>query len=285
MSSVAAAGRVNYFNVSYSLGSWLTPRDHKRIAILFAFSITAFFFAGAVAAAMIRLNLLTPAGALVSAETYNKLFTLHGVVMVWFFLIPSIPATFGNFLIPMMIGAKDLAFPRLNLASWYLYTLGGLFVLWALIAGGVDTGWTFYSPYTTMFSNSQVVAAVAGVFIVGFSSIFTGINFIVTVHRMRAPGLTWFRLPLFVWANYATNAGPQAPEVTLLFYLYFVMTGLHALHLLIGLGVLAVMVLLSHWGRFGPAYHTPIELAGLYWHFVDLVWIFLYHLFYLVARG
>jgi len=205
MTSITANGGPSYISAGYTLRSWLTTRDHKRIALLYLVSILFFFVIAAVAAAMIRIELLTPAGDLVDDDTYNKLFTVHGVVMVWFFLIPSIPATFGNFLIPLMIGAKDVAFPRLNLASWYVYTLGGLFVVGTLIAGGVDTGWTFYTPYTTMFSNSHVIAAVTGVFIVGFSSIFTGLNFIVTVHQMRAPGMTWFRLPLFVWAHYATS--------------------------------------------------------------------------------
>jgi cytochrome c oxidase subunit 1 len=194
-----------YLGAGFSLRSWLTTRDHKRIAILYAIAITTFFFLGGAAATMIRIELATPAGDLVSAQTYNKLFTAHGVIMVWFFLIPSIPATLGNFLIPLMIGTRDLAFPRLNLMSWYLYMFGALFTVAALIAGGVDTGWTFYAPFSTMFSSTYVVAAVAGVFIVGFSSILTGLNFIVTVHRMRAPGLTWFRLPLFVWAIYATS--------------------------------------------------------------------------------
>jgi cytochrome c oxidase subunit 1 len=205
MSTVAAEVGPSYISAGYSLRSWLTTRDHKRIALLYVVSITFFFIIAAAAAAMIRLELLTPAGDLVDDDTYNKLFTMHGVVMVWFFLIPSIPATFGNFLIPLMIGAKDVAFPRLNLASWYIYTLGGVFVILSLVAGGVDTGWTFYTPYTTMFSNSHVIAAVTGVFIVGFSSIFTALNFIVTVHTMRAPGMNWFRLPLFVWAHYATS--------------------------------------------------------------------------------
>ncbi|HXU53682.1 MAG TPA: cytochrome c oxidase subunit I [Casimicrobiaceae bacterium] len=188
-----------------SIRAWLTTRDHKRIAIMFAIAITAFFFIGGAAATLIRIELATPAGDLVSAETYNKLFTMHGVVMVWFFLIPSIPATLGNFLVPLMIGAKDLAFPRLNLTSFYLYVGGALFTLAALFAGGVDTGWTFYTPFSTMFSNTNVIAAIAGVFIVGFSSILTGLNFIVTVHKLRAPGMTFFRLPLFVWAIYATS--------------------------------------------------------------------------------
>jgi cytochrome c oxidase subunit 1 len=195
----------SYLREGFTLGSWLLTRDHKRIALLYMISITGFFFLGGAAAALMRLELLTPAGDVVDAETYNKLFTAHGVIMVWFFLIPSIPATLGNFLIPLMIGAREVAFPRLNLASWYIYTLGGLFVVATLIAGGVDTGWTFYTPFSTLFSNTHVVLAVVGVFVVGFSSILTGLNFIVTVHKLRTPGLTWFRLPLFVWANYATS--------------------------------------------------------------------------------
>ena len=195
----------SYLAEGYTLGSWLATHDHKRIGILFAIAITVFFFIGGAAATMIRLELATPGGDLVSAEAYNRLFTLHGVIMVWFFLIPSIPATLGNFLVPMMIGARDLAFPRLNLASWYVYVLGGAFTIATVIAGGVDTGWTFYTPYTSVFSNSNVILAVSGVFVVGFSSIFTGLNFIVTIHTMRAPGLTWFRLPLFIWAMYATS--------------------------------------------------------------------------------
>src|SRR5207249_8622760 len=143
-----------------------------------------------------RRALMAPAGNLVHADTYNSLFTMHGLIMIFFFLIPSIPAVLGNFLVPMMIGARDLAFPRLNLASWYIYTLGGLFTISVALAGGVDTGWTFYTPYSSTYSNSHVVGTVLGVFIVGFSSILTGLNFIVTIHKMRAPGLTWFRLPL-----------------------------------------------------------------------------------------
>jgi cytochrome c oxidase subunit 1 len=195
----------SYLSDGVTLRSWLITRDHKRIAILFAIAITSFFFIGGVAATLIRIELATPQGDVVSAETYNKLFTLHGIVMVWFFLIPSIPTTLGNFMLPIMIGARDLAFPRLNLTSFYIYLLGGIFTIATVIAGGVDTGWTFYTPYSTMFSNSYVLLAAAGVFIVGFSSIFTGLNFIVTVHTMRAPGMTWFRMPLFVWAMYSTS--------------------------------------------------------------------------------
>src|SRR5947207_12380026 len=181
----------SYLAEGYSLRSWLATHDHKRIGILFAIAITVFFFIGGAAATMIRLELATPGGDLVSAEAYNRLFTLHGVIMVWFFLILSIPATLGNFLVPMMIGARDLAFPRLNLASWYLYVFGALFTLAALFLGGVDTGWTFYTPFSTTFSDTHVIAVVTGVFIVGFSSILTGLNFIVTIHKLRAPGLIW----------------------------------------------------------------------------------------------
>jgi cytochrome c oxidase subunit I len=197
--------RVHYLNARYNAASWLLTVDHKRIAILYLFSITFFFFLGGAAAVLFRLELMTPAGDLVQPETYNKLFTLHGVVMIFFFLIPAIPAVLGNFLIPVMIGARDLAFPRLNLASWYLFMIGGLFTIWVMLVGGVDTGWTFYTPYSSTYSNTYVMATAIGIFITGFSSILTGLNFIVTVHKMRAPGMTWYRLPLFVWSNYATS--------------------------------------------------------------------------------
>ncbi|MDQ3650492.1 MAG: cbb3-type cytochrome c oxidase subunit I [Acidobacteriota bacterium] len=196
---------VNYLNADYGIKSWLLTLDHKRIALLYLASVTFFFFLGGVYAIAIRIELMTPAGDLVESQTYNKLFTHHGVLMVFFFLIPSIPAILGNFLIPLMIGAKDLAFPRLNLLSWYIYMAGGIITLWALLSGGVDTGWTFYTPFSTTFSNGYVVAAGLGIFVNGFSSILTGLNFIVTIHTMRAPGMTWFRLPLFIWAHYATS--------------------------------------------------------------------------------
>ena len=188
-----------------TLRSWLTTTDHKRIAILYAIGITIFFFIGGAAATLIRIELFTPKGDLVTADTYNRLFTLHGTIMIWFFLVPSIPTTMGNFLLPLMIGAKDVAFPKLNLFSWYLYVAGGLLTLAALLAGGVDTGWTFYTPLSTLYSNSQVLLAALGIFVVGFSSIATGINFIATAHLLRTRGMTWGRLPLFVWAMYATS--------------------------------------------------------------------------------
>lgn len=205
VAELATRSRIHYLNESYGVKSWLLTTDHKRIAILYMVSITFMFLVGACAAALMRIQLLDPAGAIVQPETYNKLFSIHGIIMVWFFLIPSIPAVLGNFLIPMMIGARDVAFPKLNLLSWYIYIIGACFVLYVVIYGGVDTGWTFYTPYSSTYSNSHVFAAAAGVFVVGFSSILTGLNFIVTVHKMRAPGMTWFRLPLFIWSLYATS--------------------------------------------------------------------------------
>ena len=199
------AARPNYLNVQHTIASWLLTKDHKRIAVLYLISISFFFLLGGIAASMIRLELTSPRGVMLESETYNKMFSAHGIIMVFLFLVPSIPATFGNFILPMAIGAKDLAFPRLNLLSWYLYVIGGALILAAILMGGVDTGWTFYTPYSSMYSSGHVVLAIVGVFIAGFSSIFTGLNFIATVHKMRAPGMTWFRMPLFVWAMYATS--------------------------------------------------------------------------------
>jgi cytochrome c oxidase subunit 1 len=195
----------NYLNVSYGWRSWLFTKDHKRIALLYLVSITFFFFVGGFFAVLMRIHLIDPQGALVEPETYNKLFTMHGIIMIFFFLIPSIPSVLGNFLVPMMIGARDLAFPRLNLLSWYIYIIGGTFTMYSVIHGGVDTGWTFYTPYSSTYANSQVVPAALGIFITGFSSILTGLNFIVSIHKMRAPGMTWFRMPLFLWSMYATS--------------------------------------------------------------------------------
>src|SRR5256714_2921350 len=191
-----AAARVNYINAEYGLKSWLLTKDHKRIALLYLGSISVFFFIGGLYAMFIRLELLTPQGDLLSSTTYKKVFTQHGIIMIFFFLIPSIPATLGNFLVPMMIGAKDLAFPRINLLSWYIYLLGGIITIYALLAGGVDTGWTFYVPVCTTVSNSYVVATGLGIFISGFSSILTRLNFIATIPTMRAPRTTCVLLPL-----------------------------------------------------------------------------------------
>src|SRR5262245_61807402 len=197
--------RVNYLTNGHTVKSWLLTLDHKRIGLLYLFSISIFFAIVGIYASLIRLELITPQGDLMTAETYNRVFTMHGVIMIFFFLIPSIPATLGNFLLPLMLGAKDVAFPRLNLLSWYIFIIGGLLMLYTLVSGGIDTGWTFYPPYSSIYSNSQVTLAGISIFITGFSSILTGLNFMVTIHTMRAPGLTWFRLPLFVWAHYATS--------------------------------------------------------------------------------
>jgi cytochrome c oxidase subunit 1 len=241
----------HYLNDGYGIRSWLLTRDHKRIALLYLAAVTFFFFVGGSFAVVIRLDLATPAGDLVSDETYNKLFTMHGVMMVFFFLIPVIPAVLGNFLVPIMIGARDLAFPRLNLASWYIYILGGLFTLYALVTGGVDTGWTFYTPFSTVSSTTQVIPTALGIFITGFSSILTGLNFIVTIHRMRAPGMTWFRMPLFLWSMYATS-------------LIFVLAT----------PVLAITILLIaterlfHLGFFDPAVGgDPVLFQHLFWFY------------------
>jgi cytochrome c oxidase subunit I len=203
--TAVSSERANYLNAEYGIRSWLFTTDHKRIAMLYLLSITAMFFVGGFFALLIRLELLTPAGDLLTADTYNKAFSMHGQIMVFFFLVPSIPAVLGNFLVPMMVGAKDLAFPRINLLSWYLYIAGAGLYIWCMMSGGVDTGWTFYTPFSSLFSNTRVVEAAMAIFIAGFSSILTGLNFVVTVHRMRAPGMTWQRLPLFVWSHYAVS--------------------------------------------------------------------------------
>ncbi|HXX27761.1 MAG TPA: cytochrome c oxidase subunit I [Terriglobales bacterium] len=216
--------REHYLNTDYGIRSWLLATDHKRIALLYLVTITLFFFLGGFFALLIRLELLTPAGDLVLADTYNKLFTMHGQVMIFFFLIPSIPAVLGNFLVPMMVGARDLAFPRINLLSWYLLVAAGMLMLHCIFTGGVDSGWTFYTPFSTAFSNTKVIEAGLAIFIAGFSSILTGLNFVVTIHRMRAPGLTWSRLPLFIWAHYATSIiqllGTPVLAITLLLVVF-----------------------------------------------------------------
>src|SRR5437867_7650606 len=243
--------KTHYLNVDYGIRSWLLTKDHKRIAILYLISVTCFFALGGLMAVLIRLELATPQGDLFQADVYNRLFTMHGIMMIFFFLIPGIPAVLGNFLVPIMVGARDLAFPKINLASWYIFNTGGLFTIWALLHGGVDTGWTFYTPFSTTFSNTHVVAVGLGVFITGFSSILTGLNFIVTIHRMRAPGLSWFRLPLFVWSMYATS-----------------------LIIILGTPVIAITVLLLaaerifHVGVFDPALGgDPLLFQHLFWFY------------------
>ena len=194
----------NYLNEETTIKSWLFTRDHKRIGLMYLFAIMFFFaIAGFIALAM-RLELMTPIGGdVMDAHTYNVFFTLHGAIMIFMFIIPSVPAALGNLILPVMLGTKDVAFPRLNLASWYIYVVGSLIGVYSIIAGGVDTGWTFYTPYSSS-TDTAVMTMTFAVFVLGFSSIFTGINFIVTVHKMRAPGITWFKMPLFIWSLYAT---------------------------------------------------------------------------------
>jgi cytochrome c oxidase subunit 1 len=196
--------RETYLNVAHTVRSWALTTDHKRIGVLFLVATVLSLALGGTFALVLRTEHLTPTRTIVDAYTYNRLFTAHGIVMVWLFMIPSIPAAFGNFLLPIMIGAKDVAFPRLNLLSFYIYVLGAAWVLAALWMGGVDTGWTFYAPYSAK-SPSAVVPTVFGVFILGWSTIITGVNFIVTTHTMRARGMGWFQMPLFVWAIYGTS--------------------------------------------------------------------------------
>jgi cytochrome c oxidase subunit 1 len=248
---IAVMPRKHYLNNGTTVASWLLTKDHKRIAVLYLISVSAFFLLGGIYASFIRLELLTPQSDLMEAHLYNRVFTHHGIIMVFFFLIPAIPAILGNFLIPLMIGARDLAFPRINLLSWYIYMLGGIITLYALLQGGVDTGWTFYTPYSTTFSNTYVMAAGVGIFINGFSSILTGLNFLVTIHTMRAPGMTWFRLPLFVWSHYATS-----------------------LVMVLGTPVIAITILLLALERFGkvgifdPALGgDPILFQHLFWFY------------------
>lgn len=194
---------VDYLHDGKGLKSWLTTVDHKRIGVMYLWSILFMFFLGGVFAMMIRLELLTPKETIMSAETYNKVFTLHGAIMVFLFIIPSVPAALANFVLPLMLGAKDVAFPKLNLFSWYIYMAGALIAVVAMVTGGVDTGWTFYTPYSTTTDGSVALMTFAA-FVLGFSSILTGVNFVATIHKLRAPGMGWFDMPLFCWGIYAT---------------------------------------------------------------------------------
>ncbi len=213
----------NYLTHKRGIMSWLITLDHKRIALLYMVSVLTAFFLGGVFAVLIRTELIAPGPTLMEDEAkawdfYNHMFTLHGAVMIFLFVIPAVPAILGNFCLPIMLGAKDVAFPRLNLLSYYLYALGALFLVWVLASGviesalgvdlpgggGLDTGWTFYTPYSTTTS-SAVVPATLGAFILGFSSILTGVNFVASMHMLRPKGMTWFRMPLFLWALYGTS--------------------------------------------------------------------------------
>ena len=212
-----------YLNHERGIWSWLLTLDHKRIGLLYMVAVLFAFLLGGIFAMLLRTELIAPGPTLMANESaawdfYNQMFTLHGAVMIFLFLIPAIPAILGNFILPIMLGAKDVAFPRLNLLSFWIYVAGGLFFVWVLISGvieagfnvnvpggfGLDTGWTFYTPYSTSSSGSAVVAATTGAFILGFSSILTGLNFIASVHMLRPRGMTWFRMPLFLWGLYAT---------------------------------------------------------------------------------
>lgn len=197
-----AAGE-NYLNSPKGLKSWLTTVDHKRIGIMYLGFVLAFFFIAGILALAIRIEMLSPKQTIMTAEAYNQVFTLHGAIMVFLFIIPSVPAALGNFVLPLMLGAKDVAFPRLNLLSLYIYFVGALMAVCSIFMGGVDTGWTFYTPYSTT-TGGAVGLMVLAAFVLGFSSIFTGVNFIATIHKLRAPGMGWFQLPLFAWSMYAT---------------------------------------------------------------------------------
>ncbi len=249
--AAAVAPRDHYLNVDYGIRSWLLTTDHKRIAVLYMMSVTVMFFIGGIFATLIRLELMTPAGDLVTSDTYNKLFTMHGIVMVFFFLIPSVPAVIGNFVLPMMVGARDMAFPKINLLSWYLYVIGAGITLYCITIGGVDTGWTFYTPFSTTYSNTYVFGSIVGILFAGFSSIFTGLNFIATIHKLRAPGLTWRRMQLFLWSNYAT-----------------------AVIMVLGTPVVAIALILVavervwHIGIFNPALGgDPVLFQHLFWFY------------------
>jgi len=250
----------NYLNVTHSISSWLLTKDHKRIAIMYLIAVSIFFAVGGLAAGLVRLELTSPRGSFLQSETYNRMFTAHGVVMIFFFLIPAIPAVFGNFLIPLMIGARDLAFPRLNLLSFYFYCLSGVLAVMALVWGGVDVGWTFYTPLSTMYSNSQITLVLVAAFIMGFSSIMTGMNFIVTIHKMRAPGMTWWRLPLYVWGHYATS-----------------------IIIILGTPVVAITLLLVVFERaFGIGFFSP-ELGGDPILFQHLFWFYSHPAVYIMV--
>jgi cytochrome c oxidase subunit I len=245
------AGHESYLTDEKSIWSWLLTTDHKRIALLYFASITGFFFLGGAAAALMRLNLMSPTGLIVGHETYNRLFTMHGVVMVWFFLVPAIPVTLGNFVTPLMLGARDLAFPRLNLTSWYLFMAGGFVALFGLLAGGVDTGWTFYTPLSTSYAKGYVTVVCCGIILSGYSSIATGLNFIVTIHKLRPPGMGWYRLPLFLWSLYATSV------------IYVLATPVLAMVM-----ILILFERIFHVGVFDPALGgDPLLFQHLFWFY------------------
>lgn len=242
--------RPTYLGVDTSIRSWLLTTDHKRIGVLYLVSLLFMLALGGFFAMAIRLEHLTPNPTVMTAMAYNRFFTLHGVIMVWLFLIPSIPTSLGNFLLPIMLGAKDVAFPRLNLLSWYIYMAGATLLLLSMFIGGIDTGWTFYAPYSAT-SPTAVPLALLGVFIVGFSTIITGVNFIVTTHTMRAKGVGWIGMPLFVWGIYATSIIQVLATPVL--------------------GMVLLFVVLDNgfsWGFFDPARGgDPVLYQHLFWFY------------------
>lgn len=204
--SATSSQPLNFYQEKKGIMSWLFTTDHKRLGLMYLYVIGAFFTVGVLLGFLMRLELIAPGKTIMEAQTYNQVFTLHGVIMIFLFIIPSIPAVFGNFFLPIMIGTDDVAFPKINLLSWWVYVLGAIFALLTLVVGEgpADTGWTFYAPYSVK-TGTNVTLAVLAAFILGFSSILTGLNFIVTIHRLRAPGMKWFKMPLFAWALYATS--------------------------------------------------------------------------------
>ncbi|HTP27384.1 MAG TPA: cbb3-type cytochrome c oxidase subunit I, partial [Anaeromyxobacteraceae bacterium] len=240
----------NYLNAEAGIASWLLTRDHKRIGIMYFVGTTMAFALGGLFAMLIRIELLTPGPTIMSAMSYNRMFTLHGVVMIFIFMIPAIPGIFGNFLLPIMVGARDVAFPKLNLLSFYLWAAGAIIALYGMIHGGADTGWTFYTPYSTT-TVTKVVPILLGAFVIGFSSILTGLNFIVTTHTLRAPGISWMKMPLFVWSIYATSV------------IQILATPV--------LGITLLLVAFEHafgWGVFDPALGgDPILFQHMFWFY------------------
>ncbi|HKZ66081.1 MAG TPA: cytochrome c oxidase subunit I [Chitinophagaceae bacterium] len=241
---------LEYTGKGKGLKAWITSTDHKRIGILYLVSLLSFYVVGVLFGFLMRLELIAPGRTIMDPQTYNQIFTLHGVIMIFLFVIPGVPAAFGNFFLPILIGAKDVAFPRINLLSWYLFVLGGLLaVLSILLPGGpADTGWTFYIPYSVR-SGTNVTYALMAAFVLGFSSILTGLNFVTTVHRLRAPGMSWFKMPLSVWSLYAT-AWVQVLATPII-------------------GITLLLVAIERWfgvGLFDPALGgDPVLFQHLFW--------------------
>ncbi|HBE71404.1 MAG TPA: cytochrome c oxidase subunit I [Planctomycetaceae bacterium] len=240
----------NFLYHSKGFLSWALTLDHKRIGLMYLIGVMSAFFLAGMLALILRAELMTPTKMFLSNQQYNQVFTLHGAIMVFLFIIPSVPAALGNFLVPVMLGAKDVAFPRLNLSSFYLWVIGAIFFLSAMLYTGLDTGWTFYTPYSTT-TQGPVVAATLGVFILGFSSIFTGLNFIVTINTMRPPGMAWFKMPLFLWATYATSI-IQVLATPVLGITVLLLAAERVLHI----------------GIFDPAYNgDPVTYQHFFWFY------------------